>query len=57
MSRSAEHLAGNAAGSAALEELSRTRHLVRSIFGPTLRFLKFLAARIDLSHFPGSCCG
>jgi hypothetical protein len=48
MSRSAEHLAGNATG---------TRHLVRSICGPTLRFLKFLAAYIDPSHFPGSCCG
>lgn len=30
---------------------------VRSGFGRTLKFLKRLLARIDLSDFPGSCCG
>lgn len=30
---------------------------VRHGFGRTLNFLKRLLARIDLTDFPGSCCG
>ena len=36
---------------------SQTRYAVRYIYSPTLRFLRYLASRIDLSHFPGACCG
>lgn len=35
----------------------RTRYFLRYTYGSTLRFLKYLVSRIDLSHFPGSCCG
>jgi hypothetical protein len=31
--------------------------LVRRIYRGFRRFLSFLASRIDLQHFPGSCCG
>jgi hypothetical protein len=37
--------------------LSLSRGAVRHIYRYARRFLKFLIARIDLSHFPGSCCG
>jgi hypothetical protein len=39
------------------QEPSHSRHSLRSAYWQVLRFLKSLAARIDLPHFPGSCCG
>jgi len=29
----------------------------RYFYRPVLKFLKSVAARIDLANFPGSCCG
>jgi hypothetical protein len=29
----------------------------RYFYQPVLKFLKSIAARIDLANFPGSCCG
>jgi hypothetical protein len=58
MSRDSETLAGNAVDAIRPRVgLSQRPYLVRYIYRHTLRFLKFVAARIDLEHFPGSCCG
>jgi hypothetical protein len=47
------HLVSKATG----KVLSPTAHLAGRIYGRTRRFLKSWIARIDLRHFPGSCCG
>ena len=65
MSRNPESLAENAANTIgpciqplrAAKRRSQALYFIRYLCGHTLRFLKSLAARIDLSHFPGSCCG
>ena len=58
MSRDPETLAANAVDAIRPRiGRSQTPYLVRHIYRQTLRFLKFVAARIDLQHFPGSCCG
>ena len=36
---------------------SRNGNSVRGIYRKVLSFLRSLASRIDLRHFPGSCCG
>ena len=35
----------------------RSRYFFRTAYSRTLRFFRHLASRIDLSDFPGSCCG
>jgi hypothetical protein len=49
-------IVGNAANGIE-PRFSPSRGAVRYIYRHARRFLKFLIARIDLSHFPGSCCG
>jgi hypothetical protein len=39
------------------QERLQTRYAARTFYGRTLKFLKHLISRIDLSNFPGSCCG
>ena len=39
------------------QERSQSRYLLRYVYRRTLEFLKHLTSRIDLSNFPGSCCG
>src|SRR5882724_11515133 len=51
-----ETIVGNAANGIE-PRFSRSRGAVRYIYRHARRFLKFMIARIDLSHFPGSCCG
>jgi hypothetical protein len=57
MSRHPKNPGGKAAAGIGSQERSQIRFFVRTIYGHTLRFLKSLAARINLSHFPGSCGG
>jgi hypothetical protein len=38
-------------------EPSETRYFLRTVYSRALRFFRRLASRIDLSNFPGSCCG
>ena len=43
--------------SAGLQGRSKIRGLYRFTRRRTFRFLRSVVARIDLDHFPGSCCG
>ena len=47
------HLVSKATG----KMQSPSAHLAGRIYGRTRRFLKSRIARIDVRHFPGSCCG
>jgi hypothetical protein len=40
-----------------LQAPPRLSRFVREVYGRVLRLLKKIASRIDVSNFPGSCCG
>lgn len=47
---------GSVAGSLGLPT-AKTSTVLRHVYRATRRLLRSIIARIDLSQFPGSCCG